>query len=99
MRTDQIEAEIKGSNQMDREIEAIIAREVGYGRVSNGSDRSGHELVEEEEFRSDAYRAADAREEMFAGLGRINCVKVFHDLHSSCPFDCHFRELDKSTQQ
>ena len=34
-----------------------------------------------------------------AGLRRIYCVKVFHDLHSSCPFDCHFRELDKSTQQ
>ena len=34
-----------------------------------------------------------------AGLGRIYCVKVFHDLHSPCPFDCHFRELDKSTQQ
>lgn len=34
-----------------------------------------------------------------AGLGRIYCVKVFHDLHSSCPFDCHFLELDKSTQQ
>ena len=47
---------------MDREIEAIIAREAGYGQVSNG--RSEDELVEEEGFRSDAYSDADAREEM-----------------------------------
>jgi N utilization substance protein A len=49
---------------MDREVEAIIAREGGYGRVSNDSERSEDELVEEEEFRSDAYSNADAREEM-----------------------------------
>lgn len=49
---------------MDREIEEIIAREAGYGRVSNYSERSEDELVEEEEFRSDAYSDADAREEM-----------------------------------
>jgi aquaporin Z len=34
-----------------------------------------------------------------AGVKRIYCVKVFHDLHSPCPFDCHFREHDKSTQR
>lgn len=49
---------------MDRGIEAIIAREAGYGQVSNDSERSENELVEEEEFRSDAYSDADAREEM-----------------------------------
>jgi N utilization substance protein A len=49
---------------MDREIEAIIAREAGYERVSNDSERSEDELVEEEESRSDAYSDADAREEM-----------------------------------
>jgi hypothetical protein len=49
---------------MGREIEAIIAREAGYGRLSNGSERSEDELVQEEEFRSDAYSDADSREEM-----------------------------------
>jgi N utilization substance protein A len=49
---------------MDREIEAIIAREAGYGRVSNDSERCEDELVEEEGFRSDGYSDADAREEM-----------------------------------
>lgn len=49
---------------MDREIEAIIAGEAGYGRVSNNSERSEDELIEEEELRSDAYTDADAREEM-----------------------------------
>ena len=49
---------------MDREIEAIIAREAGYGRISNDSERSEDELVEEEGFRSDGYSDADAREEM-----------------------------------
>jgi N utilization substance protein A len=49
---------------MDREIEEIIAREAGYVRVSNDSERSEDELVEEEESRSDAYSDSDAREEM-----------------------------------
>lgn len=49
---------------MDRGIEAIIASEAGYGQVSNDTERSEDELVEEEEFRSDAYGDADAREEM-----------------------------------
>jgi transcription termination/antitermination protein NusA len=49
---------------MDKGIEAIIAREAGYGRVGNDGERSEDELVEEEEFRSDAYSDADAREEM-----------------------------------
>ena len=49
---------------MDREIEVIIAREAGYGRVSNDSEGSEDELVEEEGFRSDGYSDADAREEM-----------------------------------
>jgi N utilization substance protein A len=49
---------------MDREIEAIIACEAGYVRVSNDSERSEDELVEEEGFRSDGYSDADAREEM-----------------------------------
>ena len=49
---------------MDREIEAIIAREAGYGRVSDDGERSEDELVEEEGFRSDGYSDADAREEM-----------------------------------
>jgi N utilization substance protein A len=49
---------------MDREIEAIIDREAGYGRVGNDSERSEDELIEEEESLSDAYSDADAREEM-----------------------------------
>jgi N utilization substance protein A len=49
---------------MDREIEAIIVREAGYGRVRNDGERSEDELVEEEGFRSDGYSDADAREEM-----------------------------------
>jgi transcription termination/antitermination protein NusA len=49
---------------MDRGVEVIIAREAGYGSVSNDNERSEDELVEEEEFRSDAYSDADAREEM-----------------------------------
>jgi N utilization substance protein A len=49
---------------MDRGIEAIITREASYGRVSDSGERSEAELVEVEEFRSDAYSDADAREEM-----------------------------------
>ena len=49
---------------MDRGIEAIIAREAGYGQLRNDSERAEDELVEEEELRTDAYRDADAREEM-----------------------------------
>ena len=48
---------------MDKEIEAIIAREAGYGQVSK-HERSRDELAEREELRSDAYSDADAREEM-----------------------------------
>lgn len=28
-----------------------------------------------------------------AGSNRVYCAKVFHDLRSTCPFDCHFHEL------
>jgi aquaporin Z len=28
-----------------------------------------------------------------AGPERIFCAKVYHDLHSSCPFDCRFHQL------
>jgi N utilization substance protein A len=48
---------------MDREIEAIIAREAGYGQVSK-HERSRGKSAEREELRSDAYSDADAREEM-----------------------------------
>jgi aquaporin Z len=33
------------------------------------------------------------------GVGRIYCAKVFHDLYSPCPFDCHFPDLGKPTQR
>lgn len=49
---------------MDKEIEAIIAREAGYGRVRDEDGRSEDDLIEEEEALSDAYSDADAREEM-----------------------------------
>jgi aquaporin Z len=28
------------------------------------------------------------------GRSRVYCAKVFHDLHTSCPFPCRFAELD-----
>ena len=48
---------------MDRDIEAIIAREAGYG--STNDEFTEDELIdrEAEESRSDAYTDADAREE------------------------------------
>ena len=49
---------------MDKELEAIIAREAGYGRVRDEDGRSEDDLIEEEEALSDAYSDADAREEM-----------------------------------
>lgn len=32
------------------------------------------------------------------GSERIYCAKVFHDLKSLCPFDCHFERLESSSQ-
>jgi aquaporin Z len=32
------------------------------------------------------------------GNERIYCVKVFHDLRSVCPFDCHFERLLRGSQ-
>jgi aquaporin Z len=32
------------------------------------------------------------------GGERIYCAKVFHDLKSVCPFDCHFEQLESSSQ-
>jgi N utilization substance protein A len=49
---------------MDKELEAIIAREAGYGRIRDEDSRSEDDLLEEEEALSDAYSDADAREEM-----------------------------------
>lgn len=51
-------------NAMDKELEVIIAREAGSGRVRDEDGRSEDDLVEEEEALSDAYSDADAREEM-----------------------------------
>ena len=31
------------------------------------------------------------------GSNRIYCAKVFHDLTSICPFDCHFHQLQSSS--
>jgi transcription termination/antitermination protein NusA len=47
---------------MDKEIEAIIAQEAGIGRLDD-KDMTD-DLIEAEEFESDAYTEADAREEM-----------------------------------
>jgi aquaporin Z len=33
----------------------------------------------------------------FIGTNRIYCAKVFHDLESVCPFDCHFHQLQSSS--
>ena len=48
---------------MDKAIEAIIAREAGYGAADD--DFAEDEIIdrEDEESRSDAYTDADAREE------------------------------------
>jgi len=32
------------------------------------------------------------------GGQRIYCAKVFHDLRSVCPFDCHFEQLQSGSQ-
>ena len=32
------------------------------------------------------------------GKDRIYCAKVFHDLHSVCPFNCHFMQLQGDAQ-
>jgi aquaporin Z len=32
------------------------------------------------------------------GVDRIYCAKVFHDLQSVCPFDCHFEQLQSNSQ-
>jgi N utilization substance protein A len=47
---------------MDKDIEAIIEREAGVGRLDD-EDMTDHP-IEAEEFESDAYTEADAREEM-----------------------------------
>jgi transcription termination/antitermination protein NusA len=50
---------------MDKEIEAIIAREAGYG-VEDGGGFSTDALIDQEsaDSASDAYSGSDAREEM-----------------------------------
>jgi N utilization substance protein A len=47
---------------MDKDIEAIIAREAGIGGLDD-KDMTD-DLIESEEFESDAYTEADVREEM-----------------------------------
>jgi N utilization substance protein A len=47
---------------MDKDIEAIIAQEAGIGRLDD-KDMTD-DLIEAEEFESDAYTEADVREEM-----------------------------------
>ena len=47
---------------MDKDIEAIIEREAGVGRLDD--EDMTDDLIEAEEFESDAYTEADAREEM-----------------------------------
>jgi aquaporin Z len=43
--------------------------------------------------------AAAALYKKVAGCDRIYCAKVFHDLQSTCPFNCRFHELLAQTQQ
>jgi N utilization substance protein A len=47
---------------MDKDIEAIIAREAGIGGLDDKDTTD--DLIESEEFESDAYTEADVREEM-----------------------------------
>jgi N utilization substance protein A len=47
---------------MDKDIEAIIEGEAGVGRFDD--EDMTDDLIEAEEFESDAYTEADAREEM-----------------------------------
>jgi transcription termination/antitermination protein NusA len=47
---------------MDKDIEAIIEQEAGVGRLDD--EDVTDDLIEAEEFESDAYTEADAREEM-----------------------------------
>jgi N utilization substance protein A len=47
---------------MDKDIEAIIEREAGVGRLDD--EDTTDDLTETEEFDSDAYTEGDAREEM-----------------------------------
>ena len=47
---------------MDKDIEAIIEGEAGVGRLDD--EDMTDDLIEAEEFESDAYTEADAREEM-----------------------------------
>jgi transcription termination/antitermination protein NusA len=47
---------------MDKDIEAIIEQEAGVGRLDDEDVTDN--LIEAEEFESDAYTEADAREEM-----------------------------------
>jgi aquaporin Z len=42
--------------------------------------------------------AAAALYQRVVGKERIYCAKVFHDLHTVCPFDCHFEELQNGVQ-
>jgi aquaporin Z len=43
--------------------------------------------------------AAAALYKRVAGSDRIYCAKVFHDLRSTCPFNCRFHELLAQAQQ
>ena len=43
--------------------------------------------------------AAAALYKRVAGSDRIYCAKVFHDVRSTCPFNCRFHELLAQTQQ
>jgi aquaporin Z len=43
--------------------------------------------------------AAGALYKRIAGPDRIYCAKVFHDLQSTCPFNCRFRELYDQAKQ
>jgi aquaporin Z len=42
--------------------------------------------------------AASALYKRVMGGERIYCAKVFHDLKSACPFDCHFEQLQSGSQ-
>jgi N utilization substance protein A len=49
---------------MDKALEAIIEREAGVRRLDDNDKDMTDDLIEAEEFESDAYTEADAREEM-----------------------------------
>ena len=52
-------------------------------------------------FRGSLSRYADRRCYLYiraAGPAKVYCAKVFHDLHSPCPFPCRFRQLYRDTE-